>query len=364
MKRLLLLHILLVSTIARSQSQNDYTLYHKGIIKAEHEIFVGQDAMQGLKDFKKTFDAYDFVFVDDCIEAFELALYYKREDYAMPFIKKALDNGFELKFLDTLSDGCPCNNYMGLRNRVSIHQAFIQKHRQELDAYAAAHYDKYVARIDKHIFSTQVKQHVKEQLYKNYHSELGMTQKKQEAAYVSVMNDNLHFMDSLMSRKIYFGERNLGIYTDKLAEALHLPFISIENYLTTVLQSYGMPKNTYVPILHEGEYWDIGPAYNMLFHNPHTFDVITKYKDEAIKTGYMHPREYASLMFNTTRAHIPDSANLYLEPTNGPKLTNTQSINKRRAELLLPDYETDYAKHLFAHEHQLKLCFGFFNGTR
>ena len=342
-------------------AEKDYAQYHTAIIRAERAIFVENDSIKGLQIFDKTFAGYDFVFVDDCIEAFQLALVFKREDFAMRFIKKALDNGFELKLLDLLDQGCPCDFYNG-RSKVTVSTQFMAKNRAHLEKYAAEHYDNYIQRIDKSAVAHFLKRHVREQLFKNGHKELQTTDGGQQAEYRRICDDNLRFIDSLALAGIFTGERNLGIYTNKQMEHLHLPFKTAENCLAGLLQFYRMPKGTDVPMNDEYEYFDKGYLYNMLFHNIHSYEHLAKYKDEAIKKGYMHPREYASLKFNGK--YRSDTLTYLHMSKKVPRETAIADVDARRKAMLLPDYETDRRKHEFAHKHGLQLFFGMFNGTR
>lgn len=358
----LLLWLTVACTPLFAQQANvDYNRYHSEIIRAEREIFVKGDSIKGLQIFHKTFARYDFVFVDDCIEAFQLALVFKREDFAMRFIKKALDNGFELKFLDLLDQGCPCDFYNG-RCKVNVSTEFMEIHREYLEQYAMDHYVSYIQRIDKNAVAHLLKRHVREQLFKNGHKELQTTDGGQQAEYRRICDDNLRFIDSLAQAGIFTGERNLGIYTKKQMEHLHLPFKTAENCLAWLLQFYGMPRSTDVPITDEYSYFEMGYLYNMLFHNVHSYEHLAKYKDEAIKKGYLHPREYASLKFN---GRDRTDVELYLQPVKRePAQGAIAAVDTRRKALLLPDYETDKRKHEFAHKHGLQLFFGMFNATR
>jgi len=344
--------------------KSDYNEYHRTIADAEYNIFVLKDSIKGLKEFKKTFDNYDFVFVDDCIEAFELALYFKQDAYAMSFIKKALDNGFELKILDQLNMG-----YTGDFRKVTIYQPFIRTNQKALEAYARLHYPTYLKRIDRKLLEDILRRHIREQLFKNYHEGLtGLVganrqqdMKEQDEIYRKIFDDNLDFIDSLAQQGVFLGEKNLGIYTDKLVDRLHLSFHSIEDLLHQVLRYYHLPENTYVPINRERDYFEIDPVYNILFHNARSYSVLDKYKAEAIKEGYLHPRAYESLKFN--HDGFSESEQLYLSPSN-KVVKDTSYMNTKRRQSFLSTYETDLKKHQFAHLHNLKLYFGFRGETK
>ena len=340
-------------------SGKNYVSYHKAIIAAETAIFLNDDPLKGLTIFKSTFGSYDFCFVDDCLEAFQLALFFNKEDYALFFIRRALDNGFELHLLDVLPHDCPCPGDHW-KKLVTIHKPFIEKHRAELEKYASGSYPTYLKRIDKKLLSLVIRRHVREQLFKNFHSGLSLRMasgreqemKFQDVEYGAISNDNLRFIDSLAKEKIFLGEQNLGIYTDKLARSL--PIQSMENCLAQMLRFYGLPENTYVPINTERDYYRLNPVYNMLFHNIKSYNVLHPYKAEAIMKGYLHPREYASLNYNV---HEKLDKQLYLQPCNA--MADVTAIDKAREQLLLPPYNVDFKKQQFAHQHSLKLFFGF-----
>lgn len=343
----------------------NYNEYHRGIIVAEEAIFIKNNFQEGLDAFTVTFNQFDFVFVDDCIEAFQLALFFKRDDYAMVFIKKALMNGFELKLLDSLSLFTQ-SDFNTAGKYLTIHKDFIKKHKSYLEAYSRKCYGNYLKRIDKDLLVSINKRHVTEQLFKdNWEIIISKGEiDKNKTPYQLVCDDNLSFIDSLAKHHIFIGERLLGIYTNKLMASLEIITASTKNYREYLLTYYKLPANTHVSIVTESDYFGLNPTYNMLFHNKNTYPILLKYKNEAIKSGYWHPREFASLKFNVDRTTLNDSTNLYLERYYKVASINTREIDKERANLLLPSYEVDHQKNLFAIKNNLKLSFGFFNGTK
>jgi hypothetical protein len=120
--------------------------------------------------------------------------------------------------------------------------------------------------------------------------------------------------------------------------------------------------NTYVPVNREDAYFEQNPVYNMLFHNAKSYDTMVRYKDAAIKGGYMHPRELASLLYNRS-FEAATAGDMRLIPHTSTQ-PSSRAEDALRAQYYLPSYACDSAKHAFAHEHELMLCFGFRNGTR
>lgn len=363
--RILYLLYLLIFPLATHAFETDYIQYHRQITEAENTIFIKNDPAAGLKQFAKTLNSYDFVFVDDCVEAFELALYFKKDDLAMQFIKKAIANGFEPQLFNQLWWLCGIKEGA---HRFDFCQPFIKSHEATLQAYADSCYPGYLTRLNKDLMAATWRRHVKEQLFKTWPGlKIGqptrIDREKQEKAYNAVCDDNLRFMDSLAHNGIYLGERNMGIYTLRLARELRLPVI--DNLRRAILSDYHFPLNTYLPVNTQEDYFEINPVFNMLFHNTKSFDAMVRYKDVAIKGGYMHPRELATLLYNGRnglKAPVTPG-DMHLLPHDSV-LSDHRAEDALRAQYYLPSYACDSAKHAFAHAHSLKLNFGFRNGTR
>lgn len=51
-----------------------------------------------------------------------------------------------------------------------------------------------------------------------------------------------------------------------------------------------------VPYVTDVDYFEINPVFNILYHNPQSFDKLKPFAEKAISLGYLHPREYALLL--------------------------------------------------------------------
>lgn len=260
----------LSTTCLAQKEEQDYTKYHQGVINAETAIFVDKQPGRGLKIFSSTFEQFDFAFVDDCIEAFQLALFYKKEDYAIIFLKKAMDNGFEIELLNQLVHDCPCEHHERMEDKGALHAAFIKKHRKQLENYSTEAYAEYISRIDSELLRRILNRHMREQLFKDYKPGLSSTGlpkeraiKQQKIEYQRICDDNLRFIDSLARKNIFLGERNLGIYTEKLAEALKITPVAQQRVLMVTF--YGLPASTYVPNNSEADYFRNQPCVQHAF---------------------------------------------------------------------------------------------------
>ena len=353
---------LLPNTITSTDTSINYNEYHAKIIEAEELIFIKKDSIGGLKSFKEAFQMYDFVFVDDCIEAFQLACLYKNDSLALYFIKRAIDNGFRINTLFYLNCGSPHNFYNDKDIRVAVHKDFMRKHETELRKYQNNTFDKYLKSINAALLKKLIEHHTKEQIYKNNHPELGYkTIEKQHEAYAKVCDTNLDFIESLYKKNIFIGVKNIGWLSNDLLSQLNITYLTSENELApSILAKYNLPENSDIPVQKGDDVFSMNMVYNILFHNKKSYQTLNSYKEEAIRLGYLHPREYASLQYR--RGKAPKEGDMCLEPF-WREIKDTTEINKMRKKANLPRYEVDYQKFLFAQKHKVKLSFGFFNGT-
>ncbi len=355
-----------------AQDYIDYKQYHLGVIKAEKFILLDGKPVKGLLVFDSVFQKYPFAFVDDCIEAFQLALLYEQNDLAMKFIKKAMDNGFRLELLKHLKCDCLHSSVLKKNLRVHIFDSFVDSNLAELQQYEQDTFYQFVSRINKKLLKEIIRRHIIEQTYKNLGSKLAIGIKKSRNKFISVNQNNLHFFEALWKNGIYFGEKNLGLMDNMLLKATDIEYLGDNGFLTdSLLASLGLVSETYIPIITErDDYFGMSPVFTILFHNPKSFEILAPYKDEMIQMGFLHPREYAMLVVEQGSGRRRISIDK-MRLTNKMKLTNfgkklsfTSEINKLRRAYLLPPYEVDYAKHLLVNKYCLKLNFGMFNGGR
>lgn len=344
-------------------SEVNYVNYHRAVIEAEDLIFIQNKPKAGLNKFKETFNEFKFCFLDDCIEAFQIAIVYKYDDLSMYFVKRAIDNGLALKYLDQLYLGCGCNSYVEMRKRVTIHKEFIEKNKAELEKYAKSNELQYLRNIDTSNLIKIINRHVEEQLFKNCPIELCSSSKERDAGYFRVCNSNLDFIFNCAKNGIYLGERNLGNYSTEMLINLHLGNHTTELTLNRISHNFMLSKVPDSPVITNADYFGTNLIYNILFHSEDSYETLRPYIQEAIRKGFWHPREIISLKFNRIRFKIPENQNMYFEQYY-KVIPDTRTINEMRFENVLPAYEIDFAKHKFAHENNLKLFFGFMNGTK
>ena len=349
--------VMFISSVMYGQKDsNSYIKYHEGIIKAEEAFFLDEDYETGLNIFDAVFSRYDFVFVDDCIEAFQLALFCNSDSLALKFIEKAIENGFKVEMLESLNMGTPTNFYQNKNQKVTIYNDFIDNHKEYLEKKENAYFATVQEKINERLLMAVVVRHVKEQYYKN---------NKSKNEYYIVSNKNLDFLIYLFEQGMGIGEKNIGILREDINKYYEIPYLNENNELNKKYYSFiSDPTNTdNIPVLEYQDVFDYNIVYTILFHNDKSYDRLKFFSKKFIDKGILHPRELASLKYR--RNKMSDDENIFLENYHIQRSDkDIKKINNVRCSLYLPSYEIDYEKYHFGIKNGLKLNFGFFNGTR
>ena len=71
-----------------------YSYYHECIRGIENDFFEKRDTTKNiLARYSGLFEEYDFVYLQDCYTAMQLAIFLQHEDHFMRFVEKATKNG-------------------------------------------------------------------------------------------------------------------------------------------------------------------------------------------------------------------------------------------------------------------------------
>lgn len=336
-----------------SLAQQNYIEYHQAIIRAEEAIFVDENTVDGFATIDSVFSEYDFAFIDDCLEFFQLALYYDDEIRAYNYIQKAIENGFRIEHVSKLNCGCPHNYYKERNSPVTLVKEFINRHADKLNLFEQEFANKYLKQLDSNLIRAIIPRHVNEQLYKNFQPSLGISKEESTKKYLAISHSNLNFIIALFRQGNFIGERNMGLLDTEQYGKIGIDYES----LTSIIDER-------IATVRTEDYFHMNILFTILFHNGESYSRLVPYAQNAIRAGYLHPREYAFLLRSSDdisnrilfrQMHLDD----FFEP-----IEDVEEVNKLRAERLLPTYEVDFIKHQLSHIACLKLNFGFFNASK
>jgi hypothetical protein len=354
-------------SIMDTSTKLNYKTYYKKQEIADSLIFIASNYKDGFFIYKSLFNEFDFVWMEDCLRVFQVALIVKDAEMAMFSIKKAIENGLEIDKISLLNLGCQCNYYKDYHKSIHIMDTFILLHQNELKQYYAKVRPIYLQKMDKEVLKQIVFNHVEDELFKcdknvMKHFNINFQQKWKE-----VLNKNYNLIDSFFKNNYFIGSKNLGYYSEKLMEELELDSFSIQNQKKNYYNQYDMKEDEIgrgyplIPTFSESEYFLGSPLYITFYHDIDHFQKLLKnYLNPLIELGFLHPREYVFLAVKANKLHI----NPCIQPSEFEKFNEAKMTNLIRQKYYLPKIEIDIAKHKFAHNHKIQLYFGFLCTTR
>jgi predicted acetyltransferase len=356
----------------------NYTDYHKAIIRAEELCFVNDDISKGLQVFDSVFNAFDFVFHDDCLEAAKVAAVANKDKFVLNFLAKACSMGVPPSSICNIQNGCLCQTkyYEGMTRKDTILQKYVAKNNSNLQAVYKKGIQHRILQLDTISLRLLHDRHVLEQFYKGSYVGISESAERQQLKYDSVVRENTIFIRNRFIRNAGIGEKNLGIFIDSWQQysALQLP----NNFELCEQLKRQYPKS---PLLCESksrtDIFDVvpysgndvyeegySPMYVIMYHSKTMFDELAPFAKKGVRDGYLHPREYFMLArFSSIRKMVQaykESCIMQLDP----KPKNRVAADSIRALFVLPSVAVDSAKHAFAHKYGCRLNLGFLRTCR
>jgi hypothetical protein len=335
----MLRHLLALLALASTNAyaQKNYIDYHREIIKAE-ELFLINNLEGSLKKYKDIFNEYPKPFAKDCFTALQIACLRNDTTNATYFFQKSFEQGVTWVVLNAVPQ---------VKNLLSR------------DSYnRTAHYNRihprYLASLDTAL---------RKEIVRRIHWDNSRKNSSSKQVYAAVLDQNIHFLDSLAKHAGYPGEHLIGILDQTL-------YKDPSNFRPDLLSS--------IPSV-------------MYFHHYCGLQLMKKELFEAIRNGELQPAEYA-LMYEWSYAYLrrkqfvakykaqyarylrsynifdfsticpplakTEQFNFYLESTYYS--ADTTFVNKCRREIGMASIQHYARKKEFARKHSLILFFGMF----
>ena len=215
-KAVLLLCFILASLTTFSQEikEENYNIYHQKIIRAEKAIFIDNKIDIGFQLFSESFSEFSFVFIDDCIEAFQLAAFYKRDTLALRYLKKAIDMGFSIRMVENLKIIIKNKDNSLEFKQVTVFDSLLKANHFALEGYESKVSISYSADIKK-IYKEVIERHIKEQAYKQFRRIIFPNEIDPKNSFKEANDSNMNYLLALFAKGVFLGEKNLGVsYTD------------------------------------------------------------------------------------------------------------------------------------------------------
>lgn len=330
MKYLLLIFLLALKCFSQEQ---DYTLYHQNINKAEEFFFIHNNADSAFFYYDKTFASFDFIFVKDLINAAQIALHTNRK--YRDYIEQGFEQGLKLSHLKKYP----------LFTKVLPD---LLKDKMLASAYKKAR-AKYISRINFDYLDRIYKMAIADQKAKTGND------------YSSQVLRSTNKLEYLIRQKGFPGDRIIGIADSTIFKETGKPQLDLYEQRKNDPNLFFMTSDEHI----------LSPNWPqiMLVHNPCSYHL---YKDlflSEIKKGNIHPRDVALIHDNSFRFknNLPGYCsgisfkgvyrlNMF---TDYSRLTNREETNHMRKKLHIVSLAVDEKKQEFEQKYGFMLFSGF-----
>jgi hypothetical protein len=346
------------SCTIEAKINTNYREYHSRINKAEELIFLKKDVDSALFIYSEVFKDYDFVFVQDCVIAAQIALVFKKDLLVLEFLNKGFENGLKISNLPKYRD---IEN--GETKYLNIFENFLSLNENEklLKKYYEIERQKYLQRINAKLLDKIIKRYAIDQSHKNIRKNTKETKVEQDSLMNIVMKKNVSLIDSLARIGLFPSEKILGINDNNLFNELNLPYKPLIDYykifLADTQKKFNISENHF--ILDE-DCLTFNMTYVMLYHYEPSYDILSKHFDNLIMNGLIHPREVASLeksfnddVYKYTKLEKYKDVSQRINCFD-TTLNNRKIVNKKRLESYLVPVEVDMAKKKFEAQYKLR----------
>lgn len=191
----------------------DYIKYHQTIMRAEEQAYVKQQIPEALKTYKQLFSQYDFVFVHDCVDAMQLALYVNDEKSFMVLVDKATQNGL-------------LPRHMNMMRYIARHPIYI-KNKDSIVNITRRNRPHYLKRLDTAAIKTMYSLFIHDQNEKNG---VGLTETEFRRQYPLQIKQTMNDLHKFIAAKGWPSDKMIGIDQDDLMIELGIGSPEVANY--------------------------------------------------------------------------------------------------------------------------------------
>lgn len=336
----------------------DFIEYHQRINKADEQIFVNRQLKEGLEVYAEVMDRYDFVFVHDCMNAMQIALYKGEEALFLKFWEAATRNGLMPRHIQYF-------------DYIKVHPLYL-KHKEKLIEIYIRNRPGYLRRIDTTTLIKLYNLCANDQINKEYYFD-GETRAQYLFRYKKQITATMDKLREIISVKGIPGERLIGLGQNDIDIIRELKIDSWD-----LIEYFHQYKDVY-PIIRKGQFTISEDNmtssflyYTILHHYGYIFSDYIFFSDsfylDQIEKGNLHPKDYANINdipYDIYETRIPDPNRnekyFGLRPnrTSDSLRIPDHRINQYRKEFYLPPIEQDRAKWHFLKSHGMRYWWGY-----
>ena len=317
MKKIVHIIIILLCTSLGGFAQQDYLEYHRQINIAE-ELIVKEKFIESVNQYDSIINQYEYIFLKDLVIAAQIAILSNNFEKSTNWLKKAISNGYDCKCIE----------------RIPVFQEYSKTNS----------WQNIVSNSEKYnlIYLDSINLDLHYEFHHRYKQE--QESKRQREKYVTIVYRNYNRIKSLMDSIPFPSERIIGIDDESIFPTSR----------GGKLNSCEASNSKVIPTL-------------LHYDNPITDIGLSKFID-AIKSGHLHPRQFAYIYsFETNyvsrlskykNENSPRLPEYWFNYAFGRKTNDMEQVNLDRKLFGICSIEMHEAKKEIAHKYGLRLSFG------
>jgi hypothetical protein len=328
-----------------AKSEHDYLYYHECIRGIENDFFGKGDTSKSiLTRYLNLFEDYDFVYLQDCYTAMQLAIFLHGERYFMKFMAKATKNGLNKSNLSHFKYILESNFYKG--NKDSIGKLITENRPQ------------YLSRINRDLLVEVTRLYALDQAQKNCLPKESMA--KCNSRYREAYKITREKLLELIKEYGIPSDRQIGVDQDDLLTELGV-------YRKSLMHYYDLYKDYYNITGSQYRLDDRVVASTLLiplmWHGNCSWLALKPFLKDQLKKGNIHPRDIAIIKdedFRSVNICELTKDSLYFNIGNEQLLKlSRRTVNSNRARNFISSMESDSVKLVYEHRYHMILRYGF-----
>jgi hypothetical protein len=328
-----------------AQDQHDYLYYHECIRNIENDFFQkGDTSKKILARYRNLFDHYDFVYLQDCYTAMQLAIFLHDENYFMKFMEKATKNGLNTSNLSHF--------------QYILQSNFYGDNKDSIDKLIAQNRPHYLTRINKDLLAEVTKLYALDQAQKNCVA--GESLQHCNSRYKLAYKAELEKLLELIKKYGIPSDRQIGVDQNDILTELGVYHSGLMYYYKVYKDYYNITSSQYEL---EDKYVASTLLIPLMWHGNCSYLTLQPFLKDELKKGNIHPRDIAIIKdedFRSVNICKLTKDSLYFNIGNEQLLKLSRSkIDMNRARNFICSMESDSVKLVYQHKYDMTLRYGF-----
>ena len=341
--------VMLFACKCNAKGELKYLYYHECIRTIENDFFEKRDTTKNiLARYSELFEEYDFVYLQDCYTAMQLAILLGDEQYFMKFAEIATKNGLNKSNLSNF--------------RYILQSDFYRNNEAAISSLITVNRPHYLSRINKELLTEVIKIYALDQAQKNGFP--GESFAHYNDRYKKAYNAELMTLLELVKKYGMPCDRLIGVDQNDILKELGVHDKDLKDYYKMYKEAY---NTTYNVTRSQYELEDQFAASTLLiplmWHGHCSYSTLRPFLKDELEKGNIHPRDIAIIKDEDYRTmNVCETARDSVYYNIGNELLlklPRQKVNLYRTRNFICSLESDSVKIIYQNKYKMTLSYGF-----